>query len=46
MRDFVFTGIMTILCFAIVGATIVTWAYIAYNPKVCPLGEQHGEPAQ
>ncbi len=28
----------TIICIAFVCATIIGWAYIAYNPKVCPTG--------
>lgn len=35
--------ITTIICFAIIGVTIVGGTYVAYNPKVCPLAEQHKE---
>lgn len=30
----------TIICFGIVGATIVSCVYIAYNPKACSVAEQ------
>lgn len=36
MKDIFITAISPIICFAITGATIVGWAYVAYNPKICP----------
>jgi len=33
MRD----TIATIICFVIVGLTIVSTTYLIYNPKICPV---------
>ncbi|MET0373982.1 MAG: hypothetical protein ABW128_06955 [Rhizorhabdus sp.] len=41
MNDDTKMMISTIICFAIIGATIVGSVYFAYNPKICPLGEQN-----
>jgi uncharacterized membrane protein len=41
MRDDTVQAAIALLIVAMICGTIVAWAYIAYNPKVCPLAEQH-----